>query len=38
VAKAVGAEVLALDPLAYEWLENIRHMGETLMRVSEEKR
>ncbi|NCC12629.1 MAG: metal ABC transporter substrate-binding protein [Spirochaetia bacterium] len=35
VAQAIGAEVLALDPLAYDWLENIRLMGETLANVSE---
>lgn len=30
IARAVGAEVIALDPLAYDWLENIRRMGDTL--------
>ncbi len=30
VAQAVGARVVALDPLAYDWLANIRAMGEAL--------
>ena len=30
VAKAIGAQVIGLDPLAPNWLENIRLMGETL--------
>ncbi len=30
VAQAVGARVVALDPLAYQWLDTIRHMGEEL--------
>jgi zinc transport system substrate-binding protein len=30
VAQAIGAEVLPLDPLAYDWFENISLMGETL--------
>lgn len=30
VAQAVGAEVIALDPLAYDWLANIRVMGQAL--------
>jgi len=30
LASAVGAEIIALDPLAEDWLENIRHMGRTL--------
>jgi zinc transport system substrate-binding protein len=33
LAKSVGAEVVALDPLAYEWMENIRLMSEALLRV-----
>lgn len=31
VAKAAGAEVLALDPLARDWMENIRQMGDALL-------
>ena len=31
VAKAAGAKVLALDPLARDWMENIQVMGETLL-------
>ncbi len=30
VAQAVGATVVALDPLAYEWLANIKAMGQAL--------
>jgi zinc transport system substrate-binding protein len=30
VAHAVGAQVVALDPLAYDWLANIRAMGQAL--------
>ncbi len=30
VAEAVGAEVLPLDPLAYDWLKNIELIGHTL--------
>ncbi|MEA5032378.1 MAG: zinc ABC transporter substrate-binding protein [Sphaerochaeta sp.] len=30
VAQAVGAQVLPLDPLAYDWIANIRLIGETL--------
>lgn len=30
VAKAIGAKVLALDPLAYEWSDNIARIGEIL--------
>ncbi len=30
VAQAVGAQVIALDPLAYDWLANIRAMGQAL--------
>ena len=30
LASAVGAELIALDPLAQDWLGNIRLMGETL--------
>ncbi len=33
VAEAVGAKVVALDPLAYDWLANIRLMGDTLLEV-----
>ena len=31
VAKAAGARVLALDPLAPDWMENIRQMGAALL-------
>ncbi|MBI9094981.1 MAG: zinc ABC transporter substrate-binding protein [Sphaerochaeta sp.] len=31
VAKAAGAKVLALDPLARDWMENIRSMGDALL-------
>ena len=34
VADAVGAQILSLDPLAYDWLENIRKMGDTLLKVA----
>jgi zinc transport system substrate-binding protein len=30
VAEAIGAQVVPLDPLAYDWMENIRTIGETL--------
>ena len=30
VANAVGAELISLDPLAPDWLDNIRFMGEAL--------
>jgi zinc transport system substrate-binding protein len=30
LASAVGAELIALDPLAQDWLNNIRLMGQTL--------
>ncbi|MDR0785315.1 MAG: zinc ABC transporter substrate-binding protein [Treponema sp.] len=30
VARSIDAEVVPLDPLAENWLENIRHMGEML--------
>jgi len=30
VARAVGAEVIALDPLAYDWPANLREVGRTL--------
>jgi zinc transport system substrate-binding protein len=30
LASAVGAELIALDPLAQDWLNNIRLMGESL--------
>lgn len=33
VAKAVGAEVVPLDPLAPDWLDNIRRMGEALKKA-----
>ena len=31
VAKAAGAKVLALDPLASDWMKNIQEMGDTLL-------
>ncbi|NBK22942.1 MAG: metal ABC transporter substrate-binding protein [Spirochaetia bacterium] len=31
VAKAAGAKVLALDPLARDWMENIQQMGDALL-------
>ena len=31
VAKAAGTKVLALDPLARDWMENIRAMGDVLL-------
>ncbi len=31
VAEAVGAQVVALDPLAYDWMANIQAMGEALV-------
>lgn len=31
VAKAAGAKVLALDPLARDWMENITQMGDALL-------
>ncbi|MBN2859101.1 MAG: zinc ABC transporter substrate-binding protein [Sphaerochaetaceae bacterium] len=30
VADAIGGSVVALNPLAYDWLENIRRMGDAL--------
>jgi len=37
LASAVGAEMIALDPLAENWLENIRLMGQTL-KISAQRR
>jgi zinc transport system substrate-binding protein len=34
VANAVGAQVIELDPLAPDWLNNIRRMGQALHRVN----
>jgi zinc transport system substrate-binding protein len=34
VADAVGAELISLDPLAPDWLDNIRRMGEALKTVT----
>lgn len=31
VAQAIGAQVLPLDPLAYDWMENIHLIGRTLL-------
>ena len=33
IANAVGAQVIELDPLARNWLENIRHMGQALKNI-----
>jgi zinc transport system substrate-binding protein len=33
IAKAIGAKVIALDPLAYDWLENLKIIGESLKEV-----
>ena len=33
VARAIGAEVVSLDPLAYDWSANIRAIGEALHRA-----
>ncbi|NCC14024.1 MAG: metal ABC transporter substrate-binding protein [Spirochaetia bacterium] len=33
VADAVGAEVVSLDPLAYNWMESIQTMADALMKV-----
>ena len=33
VAASVGAELIGLDPLAPDWLENIRRMGQALMKA-----
>lgn len=35
VAEAVGAEVVELDPMAEDWLDNIRRMAATLRRAVE---
>jgi zinc transport system substrate-binding protein len=34
VAQAFGAELVIFDPLAYDWLVNIREMGEALKRAA----
>jgi zinc transport system substrate-binding protein len=33
LAAAVDAELISLDPLAYDWLENIRLMGQALKKA-----
>jgi len=33
IANTAGAQVLEMDPLAADWLENIRRMGETLQKA-----
>ncbi|MCL2196717.1 MAG: zinc ABC transporter substrate-binding protein [Treponema sp.] len=33
LADSVGAQVIELDPLAQDWLENIKHMGQTLVNI-----
>ena len=37
VADAIGAELVVLDPLAPDWLANIREMGEALIRAAEKE-
>jgi zinc transport system substrate-binding protein len=37
IADAVGAELISLDPLAPDWLANIRRMGEALKAVVREE-
>jgi len=37
LASAVGAELISLDPLAQDWLENIRRMGQALRLAAPEK-
>ncbi|MCL2800583.1 MAG: zinc ABC transporter substrate-binding protein [Treponema sp.] len=34
IANAAGAQVIELDPLAQDWLNNIRHMGEMLQKAA----
>jgi len=34
VADAIGARVIPLDPLAADWLENVRRMGQTLLEAT----
>ena len=34
LAAAAGAEVVELDPLAWDWLENIRQMGQALRKAA----
>jgi zinc transport system substrate-binding protein len=34
IARSAGAEVVMLDPLSYEWIDNIRAMGNTLIKYS----
>ncbi|MCL2211785.1 MAG: zinc ABC transporter substrate-binding protein [Treponema sp.] len=33
IADTVGAQVIELDPLAEDWLENIKHMGQILQNI-----
>ncbi|MCL2229996.1 MAG: zinc ABC transporter substrate-binding protein [Treponema sp.] len=33
LANSAGAQVVELDPLAFNWLENIRHMGQALKNI-----
>jgi zinc transport system substrate-binding protein len=33
IAQEIGGEVLLLDPLAPDWLENLRHVSQTLAKV-----
>ncbi|MCL2479409.1 MAG: zinc ABC transporter substrate-binding protein [Treponema sp.] len=37
VAAAVGAEMVVLDPLALDWLDNIKYMGEVLKRAVQQE-
>jgi len=33
IAASAGAKVIELDPLAFDWLENIKHMGQMLQNI-----
>ena len=33
IAREIGAEVLVIDPLAEDWLENLRQAAQTFARV-----
>jgi len=35
IAESIGAQVLPLNPLAYDWMENIKQMGKTLLTAVE---
>lgn len=34
IAGEIGGEVLLIDPLAYDWMDNMRHVAETLAKAS----